>query len=49
MLIQCPECKGTGENREAKQAWDIPEAPAPVCERCNGEGKINKTEKEVKQ
>lgn len=36
----CPDCHGTGTNPEAKQAWDIPEAPEPDCQTCQGEGQI---------
>ena len=34
----CPDCGGSGENPDAKQAWDIPEAPTPDCPACNGRG-----------
>lgn len=34
----CPECGGSGEQREAAQSWDEPGAAAPVCTTCDGEG-----------
>ena len=38
---RCPECRGTGVNNDAKQAWDIPDAPAPECSFCFGTGEVN--------
>lgn len=39
---QCKTCRGSGEKEfpEAKQAWDIPDAPIPTetCPRCKGTG-----------
>ena len=34
----CSLCSGTGELKDAKQAWDEPDSPAVWCERCKGEG-----------
>src|SRR5690606_35547889 len=31
---ECWICAGTGENRDAMQAWDIPGAPVPECHAC---------------
>ena len=39
-IIECPECGGLGEFPGRVQAWDIPGAPVPECERCNGHGWI---------
>ncbi len=38
--MKCPICKGTGENRDAMQAWDIPGAPVPECYKCKGTGEV---------
>lgn len=34
MVETCPLCAGTGKNRDAQQAWDIPGAPVPECHYC---------------
>ena len=33
----CKMCGGTGYLRDARQAWDIPEAPSPECPYCQGD------------
>lgn len=35
MITTCPVCNGTGYNRDAVQAWDIPSAPVPECDYCS--------------
>ena len=37
----CPTCEGTGELKDAVQAWDEPGAPIPECEACSGTGRLN--------
>jgi hypothetical protein len=45
MVLDCPICNGTGENRDAMQAWDIPGAPVPDCHYCkDSRAAIAKTE-----
>lgn len=36
---KCEICEGTGELKDAVQAWDIPGAPIPECGICKGTGK----------
>lgn len=36
----CPVCRGTGELKEAVQAWDVAGAPVPVCPHCD-DGKVD--------
>ena len=36
---KCPTCKGTGELKDAVQAWDVSGAPIPKCGRCKGTGR----------
>ena len=33
----CETCGGSGELKDAVQAWDIPGAPIPDCPDCGGE------------
>ena len=33
----CKTCGGSGELKDAVQAWDIPGAPIPECPDCGGE------------
>jgi hypothetical protein len=35
---KCEVCEGRGELVEAVQAWDVPGAPIPRCDHCNGTG-----------
>jgi hypothetical protein len=39
-VFPCKECGGSGKFPDRVQAWDIPGAPVPECERCNGHGWI---------
>ena len=34
VVADCPICGGTGRNRDAMQAWDVPDAPVPDCHYC---------------
>jgi hypothetical protein len=35
MVSHCYICDGTGKNRDAMDAWDIPGAPVPDCYFCS--------------
>lgn len=37
-IVACEKCGGRGELPDAVQAWDIPGAPIPECQACNGNG-----------
>lgn len=37
--VQCPECKGTGDDERTVSS----DAPAEICPRCNGDGTVQRT------
>ena len=46
---QCNICKGTGELKDAVEAWDEPDAPIPRCHICGGSGIEFKSEYESEE